>query len=186
MAYNKKAHLRRNIDALKAAFALEREPHDLSSEEFSLLTAYSGFGAIKEVLETSDSNRKTDGMADLVAELHEVVKSNTADEREYKRYIDGIKNSVLTAFYTPPEIAHTIVDTIWSRGIEPRRILDPSAGTGVFPKVVEMHEPFAEITCFEKDPATALILKHLHPRSRVRAQGMKRSSPSTPAITTWL
>lgn len=177
MAYNKKAHLRQNIDALKAAFALEREPHDLSSEEFSLLTAYSGFGAIKEVLETSDSNRKADGMADLVAELHEVIKSNTADEREYKRYIDGIKNSVLTAFYTPPEIAHTIVDTIWSRGIDPRRILDPSAGTGVFSKVVEMHEPFAEITCFEKDPATALILKHLHPRSRVRAQGYETIEP---------
>ena len=77
MAYNKKAHLRRNIDALKAAFALEREPHELSPEESARLAAYSGFGAIKEVLEAPDSKRNTDGMADLVAELHEVIKSNT-------------------------------------------------------------------------------------------------------------
>ncbi len=177
MAYNKKAHLRRNIDALKAAFALEREPHDLTSEEFSLLTAYSGFGAIKEVLDAPSGKLKADGMADLVAELHEVIKSNATGEREYKRYIDGIRTSVLTAFYTPPEVAQAIVDTIWRRGIEPRRILDPSAGTGVFPKIVEMHEPFVEITCFEKDPATALILKHLHPRSRVRAQGYETIEP---------
>ncbi len=177
MAYNKKAHLRQNIDALKAAFALEREPHDLTSEEFSLLAAYSGFGAIKEVLEAPDSKRNTDGMADLVAELHEVIKSNTAGEREYKRYIDGIRNSVLTAFYTPPEVAYAIVDTIWNRGIAPKRILDPSAGTGVFPKVLAINQPSAEITCFEKDPATALILKHLHPRSRVRAQGYETIEP---------
>lgn len=177
MAYNKKAHLRRNIDALKAAFALEREPHELSPEESARLAAYSGFGAIKEVLEAPDSKRNTDGMADLVAELHEVIKSNTAGEREYKRYIDGIRNSVLTAFYTPPEVAYAIVDTIWNRGIAPKRILDPSAGTGVFPKVLAINQPSAEITCFEKDPATALILKHLHPRSRVRAQGYETIEP---------
>ena len=177
MAYNKKAHLRQNIDALKAAFALEREPHKLSPEESARLAAYSGFGAIKEVLEAPDSKRNTDGMADLVAELHEVIKSNTAGEREYKRYIDGIRNSVLTAFYTPPEVAYAIVDTIWNRGIAPKRILDPSAGTGVFPKVLAINQPSAEITCFEKDPATALILKHLHPRSRVRAQGYETIEP---------
>lgn len=177
MAYNKKAHLRQNIDTLKAAFALEREPHELSPEESARLAAYSGFGAIKEVLEAPDSKRNTDGMADLVAELHEVIKSNTASEREYKRYIDGIRNSVLTAFYTPPEVAYAIVDTIWHRGIAPKRILDPSAGTGVFPKVLAINQPYAEITCFEKDPATALILKHLHPRSRVRAQGYETIEP---------
>ena len=177
MAYNKKAHLRQNIDTLKAAFALEREPHDLSPEESARLAAYSGFGAIKEVLEAPDSKRNTDGMADLVAELHEVIKSNTAGEREYKRYIDGIRNSVLTAFYTPPEVAYAIVDTIWNREIAPKRILDPSAGTGVFPKVLAINQPSAEITCFEKDPATALILKHLHPRSRVRAQGYETIEP---------
>lgn len=59
----------------------------------------------------------------------------------------------------------------------PQRILDPSAGTGVFVNAVDFHDPYAEITCFEKDPATGLILKHLHPEKRVRIQGFERIEP---------
>lgn len=177
MAYNKRAHLRRNIDALKAAFALERELHEPSPEEVARLAAYSGFGAIKEVLEALTEKQDADGMAALVKELHEVIRENPAGEREYKRYIDGIKNSVLTAFYTPPEVVQTIVDTIHRAGLEPRRVLDPSAGTGIFSEAVERHDFRAEITCFEKDPATALIPKHLHPQNRVRAQGYESIEP---------
>ena len=177
MAYNKKAHLRRNIDALKAAFALERKPHEPSPEEIARLSAYSGFGAIKDVLEAPTGKQDADDMAALVVELHEVIRTNTASEREYKRYIDGIKNSVLTAFYTPSEMAQTIVDTIRSAGLELRRVLDPSAGTGIFSEAVEKHDLRTEITCFEKDPTTALILKHLHPRNRVRAQGYESIEP---------
>ncbi|KAA4183966.1 SAM-dependent DNA methyltransferase, partial [Bacteroides ovatus] len=118
-----------------------------------------------------------DGMATLVAELHEVIRANTPDEREYKRYMDGIKNSVLTAFYTPPKVADAIVEAIWDTRIVPKRILDPSAGTGVFVSSVDFHAPYAEINCFEKDPATGLILKHLHPEKRVRVQGFERIAP---------
>lgn len=177
MAFNKKTHLRRNIDALKTAFTLERERRAPTPEEERVLDAYSGFGAIKEVLEAPSGKPDKEGMAALVAELHEVVRANTPDEREYKRYMDGIKNSVLTAFYTPPKVADAIVEAVWNTGADPRRILDPSAGTGVFARAVDFHDPHAEITCFEKDPATGLILKHLHPDKRVRVQGFERIEP---------
>ncbi len=165
MAFNKKTHLRQNIDALKTAFTLDRERRAPTPEEERTLGAYSGFGAIKEVLENPTGKPDKDGMATLVAELHEVIRANTPDEREYKRYMDGIKNSVLTAFYTPPKVADAIVEAIWDTRIVPKRILDPSAGTGVFVSAVDFHAPYAEITCFEKDPATGLILKHLHPKT---------------------
>lgn len=158
MAFNKKTHLRQNIDALKTAFTLDRERRAPTPEEERTLGAYSGFGAIKEVLENPTGKPDKDGMATLVAELHEVIRANTPDEREYKRYMDGIKNSVLTAFYTPPKVADAIVEAIWDTRIVPKRILDPSAGTGVFVNAVDFHDPYAEITCFEKDPATGLIL----------------------------
>ena len=177
MAFNKKTHLRQNIDALKTAFTLDRERRAPTPEEERTLGAYSGFGAIKEVLETPTGKPDKDGMATLVAELHEVIRANTPDEREYKRYMDGIKNSVLTAFYTPPKVADAIVEAIWDTRIAPKRILDPSAGTGVFVSAVDFHDPYAEITCFEKDPATGLILKHLHPEKRVRVQGFERIEP---------
>ena len=177
MAFNKKTHLRQNIDALKTAFTLDRERRAPTPEEERTLGAYSGFGAIKEVLENPTGKPDKDGMATLVAELQEVIRANTPDEREYKRYMDGIKNSVLTAFYTPPKVADAIVEAIWDTRIAPQRILDPSAGTGVFVNAVDFHDPYAEITCFEKDPATGLILKHLHPEKRVRIQGFERIEP---------
>ena len=177
MAFNKKTHLRQNIDALKTAFTLDRERRAPTPEEERTLGAYSGFGAIKEVLENPTGKPDKDGMATLVAELHEVIRANTPDEREYKRYMDGIKNSVLTTFYTPPKVADAIVEAIWDTRIVPKRILDPSAGTGVFVSAVDFHAPYAEITCFEKDPATGLILKHLHPEKRVRVQGFERIEP---------
>ena len=59
MAYNKTEHLRRNIEAIRRAFALEREQRAATPEERDVLRAYSGFGAIKEVLDcllyTSDA-----------------------------------------------------------------------------------------------------------------------------------
>ncbi len=95
----------------------------------------------------------------LISELHEVIKADTPNEREYKRYTEGIKSSVLTAFYTPPQVVDAIVGAIWHTGIAPQHILDPSAGTGIFVQAAHAHDPHAEITCFEKDPATGLILK---------------------------
>ena len=178
MAYNKREHLRRNIDALKVAFALDREQRTPTPEEQEILAAYSGFGAIKEVLDTPKTEKENPGnLVAMIGELHQVIKENTAGEKEYKRYIDGIKSSILSAFYTPPKIADAIVEAIWNTGIDPKRILDPSAGTGVFADAVNFHDPYTEITCFEKDPATGLILKHLHPESRVRVQGYEAIEP---------
>ena len=183
----RKSHLRQNIDALKTAFTLDRETAGATPEEERTLGAYSGFGAIKETCwKTPPGKPDKDGMATLVAELHEVIRANTPDEREYKRYMDGIKNSVLTAFYTPPKVADAIVEAIWDTRIAPQRILDPSAGTGVFVNAVDFHDPYAEITCFEKDPATGLILKHLHPEKTGADTGIRaHRTQNTPVTTTW-
>ena len=178
MAYNKRAHLRQNIDAIKVAFTLDREQRKPTPEERNILAAYSGFGAIKEVLDTPKAEKANpNSLTAMIGELHSVIKENTSNEKEYKRYIDGIKSSILTAFYTPPKVVDAIVEAIWNTQANPKRILDPSAGTGAFADAVNFHDPYAEITCFEKDPATGLILKHLHPESRVRVQGYETIEP---------
>lgn len=125
MAFNKKTHLRQNIDALKTAFTLDRERRAPTPEEERTLGAYSGFGAIKEVLENPTGKPDKDGMATLVAELHEVIRANTPDEREYKRYMDGIKNSVLTAFYTPRKWQTPSWRRYGTRGSSPNVFLTP-------------------------------------------------------------
>ena len=50
MAYNKKAHLRDNIEAIRLMFRLEKEQRTATTEEAGTLAAYSGFGGIKAVL----------------------------------------------------------------------------------------------------------------------------------------
>ena len=89
MAFNKKTHLRQNIDALKTAFTLDRERRAPTPEEERTLGAYSGFGAIKEVLENPTGKPDKDGMATLVAELQEVIRANTPD---VPRSSDGFRS----------------------------------------------------------------------------------------------
>ena len=177
MAYDKKEHLRRNIEALRTAFTLEKEGRAATPEQREILQAYSGFGAIKQVLEPLPHKTKTT-LTPLVEELHAVLKENTSGEREYKRYLDGIKSSVLTAFYTPPSVTDAIADIVCGSAGDLRRILEPSAGVGAFVGNISYYAPEAEITCFEKDPATGLILKHLHPEAGVRIEGYERIEPA--------
>ena len=177
MAYNKTEHLRLNIEALRTAFALERERRMATPQERKALQAYSGFGAIKEVLEPLP-HKKTTALTSLVEELHAVLKENTPDERTCKRYFDGIKSSVLTAFYTPPAVTDAIADIVCDSAGDLRRVLEPSAGVGAFVDVIRYYAPEAGITCFEKDPATGLILKHLHPEAEVRVEGYERIEPA--------
>ena len=173
MAYNKHQHLRQNIDALRYAFTLEREGRMPTSDEVKMLKLYSGFGALKEVLD--DNNKGTTAV--LLKELQTMLRENTSSEREYKRYMDGIKFSTLTAFYTPPQFVDAIMGALRTAGVEPWRMIDPSAGGGVFVDVAREHFESIDVTCFEKDPATGLILKHLHPHDNVRIKGYESIEP---------
>lgn len=139
MAYNKKAHLKDNIEAIKLAFALEREGRTATPEEQAVLRAYSGFGGIKAVLNPASSladvarwTKSDRELFPLVSQLHSVIRSHSKDETEYKRYFSSLKNSVLTAFYTPQDIVSVLASELGNYGIAPSRFLDPSSGTGVF------------------------------------------------------
>ena len=177
MAYNKTEHLRRNIEAIRTAFALEREQRAATPEERDVLRAYSGFGAIKEVLEPLPHKKGT-ALTPLIEELHAVLKENTGSEREYKRYLDGLKASVLTAFYTPEPVTDAIARMLYNAGAVPVRALEPSAGTGAFVEYLRRYNEEAEITCFEKDPMTGLILSRLYPDDTVRVQGLETIEPA--------
>ena len=179
-AFNKKAHLRQNIDAIKVAFTLERENRPPTYHEKTILQSYSGFGAIKEVLDplpASDNKVNANPLTPLLEELNTIIRENTPDEKEHKRCMSGIKDSVLTAFYTPSIITDTIAQALKRNAVTPQRVLDPSAGNGAFGDSIKMFAPDAEITSFEKDPITGLILKHLRPEDNVRIQGYETIEP---------
>ena len=65
-------------------------------------------------------------------ELHRLIRENSASENEYKRYIDSLKSSVLTAFYTPSAVTEALADVLHDYNVRPLRLLEPSAGHGAF------------------------------------------------------
>ena len=67
-----------------------------------------------------------------MVELHRLIRENSKDETEYKRFVDSLKASLLTAFYTPKEITDTIAYVLADYSGRPARMLEPSAGVGVF------------------------------------------------------
>ena len=187
MAYNKKAHLKDNIEAIKLAFALEREGRTATVEEQAILRAYSGFGGIKAVLNPASSladvarwTKSDRELFPLVSQLHSIIRSNSKDEAEYKRYFSSLKNSVLTAFYTPQDIVSVLASELGNHGIAPSRFLDPSSGTGVFvdafqQQFSEQQLPHSKVVCYEKDLLTGKILSHLHPEAKVGIAGFEDS-----------
>ncbi len=181
MAFNRKQRLRDNIEAIRTAFILDRERRTATPEERAVLQKYCGFGGLKCIL--NPARELTDAVhwakSDLelfapTAELHRLVRGNSKDDTQYKRYVDSLKASVLTAFYTPKEITDTIADVLADYSVRPARVLEPSAGVGVFVDAVLRHSPDADVMAFEKDLLTGTILRQLHPDKKMRIDGFEK------------
>lgn len=93
--------------------------------------------------------------------LHGLLQEYSANEQEYKEYIQSLKNSVLTAFYTPDEVVKAISRSLQENGITPQRFLDPSAGIGIFAERFREGTEAMEIHSFEKDKLTGRLLSAL-------------------------
>jgi N12 class adenine-specific DNA methylase len=181
MSYNKRTHLRQNIDAIKLALKLDKEKRQATAKEREILSLYSGFGGIKAILNPAD---KPEDMArwsksevelfPLVQELHEVLRENSETQEQYKRYVSSLKSSILTAFYTPKPVIDALAGALRNSGITPNRFLEPSAGTGAFISSFKNIAPEADVTSFEKDLLTGKILSHLYPQDKVRIEGYEK------------
>ena len=173
--------MRDNIEAIRTAFVLDREQRTPTARERLLLERYCGFGGLKCILnpakELTDAVHWAKSDLELFAptvELHRLIRENSRDDMEYKRFVDSLKASVLTAFYTPKEITDTIADVLADYSVRPSRVLEPSAGVGVFVDAVLRHNPDADVMAFEKDLLTGTILRQLHPDKKMRIDGFEK------------
>ena len=181
MAFNRKQKLRDNIEAIRTAFTLDREGRTPTERERVLLERYCGFGGLKCILnparELTDAVHWAKSDLELFAptvELHRIIRENSRDDTEYKRYTDSLKASVLTAFYTPQAITDTIADVLHDRKVRPRLVLEPSAGMGAFISPVLSNNPLAEVMAFEKDLLTGKMLGYLYPQQKIRTEGFEK------------
>lgn len=181
MAYNRKQRLNDNIKAIETAFILDREQRTPTARERLLLERYCGFGGLKCILnparELADAVHWAKSDLELFAptvELHRLIRENSKNESEYKQLMDSLKQSVLTAFYTPSAVTEALTDVLKEHQIIPGKVLEPSAGIGAFVDSVLDNNPKADIMAFEKDLLTGKILHHLHPEQKVRIEGFEK------------
>ena len=181
MAYNRKQRLNDNIKAIETAFILDGEQRTPTARERLLLERYCGFGGLKCILnparELADAVHWAKSDLELFAptvELHRLIRENSKNESEYKQLMDSLKQSVLTAFYTPSAVTEALTDVLKEHQIIPEKVLEPSAGIGAFVDSVLDNNPKADIMAFEKDLLTGKILRHLHPEQKVRIEGFEK------------
>lgn len=181
MAYNRKQRLNDNIKAIETAFILDREQRTPTARERLLLERYCGFGGLKCILnparELADAVHWAKSDLELFAptvELHRLIRENSKNESEYKQLMDSLKQSVLTAFYTPSAVTEALTDVLKEHQVIPEKVLEPSAGIGAFVDSVLDNNPKADIMAFEKDLLTGKILHHLHPEQKVRIEGFEK------------
>ncbi len=168
MSYNSYQKFEDNIKAIELAIQLKNENRIArKDEEKEILRKYSGFGGLKCVLnpiDKEDSWSASDKrMFPLAIRLNNLFNEEFGDKG--KDYLRSIKSSVLTSFYTPPEVVDALAETLKSKGIVVGELLDPSAGVGQFIKSFqENNNQDLSVFAFEKDLTTGLILKSLYGR----------------------
>lgn len=179
MAYNKKTALIANIHAIQKAFELKAENRKANEEEREILKKYTGFGGLKCVIDTrpvKDWSKEDQSLYPAVVELNRIIGVNTKDDRERKEYMESVKSSVLTAFYTPEYFIKTL-GGILSKAAPGaiQTMIDPSSGTGRFLHAFDGTETADKLekTAYEKDILTGLILTSLEPETKVNIAGFE-------------
>lgn len=190
MGYRIQQKLQDNIDAIRIALEWQRG-ESLSESHVQSLKSYSGFGGIKAILYPNSpidewiqlkASKEDLKVYPGIVELHELLKAHF-NEEGYKSVVSSLKNSVLSAFYTPAIIPEMIYKVLNDQGIKPGRIYEPSSGAGIFiTEAVSAFPGIEKITAVEKDILSAKILTALSASLKVpvdvQAKGFENTSNS--------
>jgi N12 class adenine-specific DNA methylase len=177
MAYNVSQKLHDNLAAIRIALDYQNG-RPLTADDVVSLKKYAGFGGIKAVLypygtpeewQTNGATKEDLKHHGQIIQLHDLLKESY-DDAAYKEIIASLRNSVLTAFYTPEVVPQTLYNVLNERGIQPKRVYEPSAGSGVFiGEAVTAFPDLDQITAVEKDRLTGLVLSAINSTLSVKA-----------------
>jgi N12 class adenine-specific DNA methylase len=169
MAFNSLQKLRDNIAAIR--IALDYQPGaQLSAADTEALRRYAGFGGLKAVLypagEKAEWEKRNASKSDLqlypsMMELHQLLKDHL-DEPDYRKAISSIRESIVTAFYTPQIVPQTLFGVLKEQEITTKNLYEPSSGAGVFiSEALQAFPDLKQINAVEKDVLTGKVLKAL-------------------------
>ena len=159
---NKKERFHRNYAAIKVLKDCQSENRFATAEEQIVLSKYVGWGGIPEVFDEGAGSWQTE-----YAMLKGIL---TPDE------YDSARESVLTAFYTPPEVIQSIYKAMERMGFHEGNILEPSCGIGNFIGMLPEAMQGAKFYGVELDKISAGIAQQLYQRTSIAAQPFEEAN----------
>jgi len=140
-----------NVKALKVAAGLApgAKPSQSDAEALNLFT---GWGALPDHLGSSYTS-----LPNIKAQREDALKTLG------KTGFESASKALLSSFFTPPALARAVWKGIEALGFAGGRILEPSAGAGMF--LAQMPKSIADrsqITAIELDESTATVLRSLY------------------------
>ena len=175
MSYSKLKSLVANVEAIATAMKVRIDDRQATDEEKEVLSRYSGFGGIKDVLNIGTEHTVSDDVAEPIRKLQDLIGAYPYyDDAMRQAVINSIKSSVLTAFYTPKflvdAVTRQIHATFKDNCLQMSTFLDPSAGIGGF---LPVSMPGTRSYAFEKDCLTGLILSLLYDEATTVTAGFE-------------
>lgn len=175
MSYSKLKSLVANVEAIATAMKVRIDDRQATDEEKEVLSRYSGFGGIKDVLNIGTEHTVSDDVAEPIRKLQDLIGAYPYyDDAMRQAVINSIKSSVLTAFYTPKflvdAVTRQIHATFKDNCLQMSTLLEPSAGIGGF---LPVSMPGTRSYAFEKDCLTGLILSLLYDEATTVTAGFE-------------
>lgn len=158
----KKERFRRNLMAIQLLKKCQAENRFATPEEQQILSKYVGWGGIPEAFDENNSSWATEYL-----ELSTVL---TPDEYASAR------ESVLTAFYTPPVVISAIYKAMEQMGFREGNILEPSCGIGHFIGMLPEGMRSSRMYGVEIDTISAGIAQQLYQRTSIAPQPFEQAN----------
>ena len=158
----KKERFRRNIMAIQLLKKCQEENRFATPEEQIILSKYVGWGGLSEAFDENNSAWATEYL-----ELSSVLTPE-----EYA----SVRESTLTAFYTPPEVITAIYKAMEQMGFKEGNLLEPSCGIGNFIGMLPDAMQDSKIYGVELDTISAGIAQQLYQKTTIAAQGFEETN----------
>ena len=159
---NKKERFHRNYAAITVLKRCQEENRFATTDEQIILSKYVGWGGIPEAFDTNAGSWQTEY----------AMLQNILTPEEYA----SARESILTAFYTPPAVVNGIYKALEQMGFREGNILEPSCGIGNFIGMLPEEMRESKIYGVEIDPISAGIAQQLYQKTSIAAQPFEEAS----------
>jgi len=149
---------RRNVLAIKLLKTLEERGELANADDQQILSQYVGWGGLADCFDEKSPH---------YLELKELLT-----EDEYA----SVRESTLSAFYTPPIVIKAIYKTLENMNFKTGNILEPSCGIGNFMGLLPDSMNTSKLYGVELDSISGRIAQQLYQKSSIAVQGFETTN----------